>query len=196
MAQWKFARHRDRCNACESAFEEGARHVSSLSLAGEDLAREDLCLACWESRERSREIFFWYTRRTGAGRGLRLDLPMLEQLFHRLEGRAEETMIELRYVLGLLLMRKKRLKLVRIVRDPAALETMIVRRPRRDESIRVVVRDLAPERIEELRHELAEIFDGAEAGPLGTPADGSAGESGGGSVEPAGEVPPALEALA
>lgn len=162
MAEWKFAGRRDRCNACESTFEEGTRHVSTLSLAGEDLSREDLCLACFETREKTSEIFFWYTRMSAGRRGLRLDLPMLEELFHRLEGRTEEGMIELRYVLCLLLMRKKRLKLVRITRDPA--ETMQVRRPRRDELLPVIVRDLTAERIEELRGELAEIFDGAEAG--------------------------------
>ena len=161
MAEWKFARRRDRCTACETAFEEGTRHVSTLSLSGEDLAREDLCVACFASRARPQELFFWYTRTTADRRGLKLDLPMLEQLFHRLEGRAEERMVELRYVLCLLLMRKKRLKLVRITRDPA--ETMVVRRPRRDESLAVLVRDLSAERIEELRAELAEIFDGAEA---------------------------------
>jgi hypothetical protein len=164
MPEWKFARRRDRCNACEVVFEEGARHVSTLSLAGEDLSREDFCLACWEGKPRTEETFFWYTRTCGDRRGLRLDLPMLEQLFHRLDGRAEPGMADLRYVLCLLLMRKKRLKLVRITRDPA--EMMLVRRPRRDESLKVLVRELAAERIEELRRELAEIFDGAETVPF------------------------------
>lgn len=183
MPEWKFARRRDRCNACESVFEEGTRHVSALSLAGEELSRADLCHACWEASARPGEIFFWYTRMCGDRRGLRLDLPMLEQLFHRLEGRAEEGMVELRYVLCLLLMRKKRLKLVRITRDPA--ETMVVRRPRRDESLPVLVRDLTVERIEELRRELAEIFDGAEAVPFGT--GGGLGDSEGAPEE----LPPA-----
>ncbi|MFN0007375.1 MAG: hypothetical protein ACKVXR_05655 [Planctomycetota bacterium] len=170
MAEWKFARRRDRCNTCGSPFEEGTRHVSALSLASEELSREDLCLACWEKSARAGEIFFWYTRMCAERRGLRLDLPMLEALFHRLEGRTEEGMIELRYVLCLLLMRKKRLKLVRITRDPA--ETMSVRRPRRDELLPVLVRDLTAERIEELRGELAEIFDGAEAAPAGSEGGG------------------------
>jgi hypothetical protein len=170
MPDWKFAKRRDRCNACESVFEEGARHVSVLSLAGEELSRADLCLACFEASERRGEIFFWYTRMRADRRSLRLDMPMLEELFHRLEGRTEERMIELRYVLCLLLMRKKRLKLVRITRDPA--ETMSVRRPRRDELLPVLVRDLTAERIEELRLELAEIFDGAEAPPVGREGEG------------------------
>ena len=174
MAEWKFARRRDRCNACESPFEEGARHVSALSFAGEELSRADLCLGCFEASEHGGEIFFWYTKMCADRRGLRLDLPMLEELFHRLVGRTEEGMIELRYVLCLLLMRKKRLKLVRITRDPA--ETMLVRRPRRDESLPVLVRDLTAERIEQLRGELAEIFEGAEPAQTGPEGEGLAEE--------------------
>lgn len=188
MPEWKFARRRDRCNACESLFVEDARHVSTLSLAGDDLSRSDLCLACFETSARTGEIFFWYTRMCSDRRGLRLDLPMLEQLFHRLDGRAEEGMVELRYVLCLLLMRKKRLKLTRITRDP--VETMIVRRPRREEALAVVVRDLSVERIEELRSELAEIFDGAESTSFEA---GGRPEGAEGSAE---ELPPAIGARA
>ena len=188
MSEWKFARRRDRCNACESAFEEGTRHVSALSLAGEDLSREDLCLSCWTANARGSEIFFWFTRMRGDRRSLRLDLPMLEQLFLRLEGRGEKKMIELRYVLCLLLMRKKRLKLVRVVREP--VETMILRRPRRDESLKVMVCNLGVERIEDLRRELAEIFEGAEATAF---ADGEGRQESEGAQE---ELPPHMEAIA
>jgi hypothetical protein len=192
MAEWKFARRRDRCSVCENVLEEDARHVSSLSVRGEDLAREDVCLPCWERRGPGDEIFFWYTRRRRGRGGLRLDLATLEQLFLRLEGHEGGKMLELRYVLCLLLMRKKRLKLARIVRDPH--ETLIVRRPRREESLRVAVCDFGPERMDELRRELTQIFDGAE----GVPPDGekdSASEGdptgSGGSAE---EVPPVVEA--
>lgn len=178
MVEWKFARRQDRCSACGKDLEEGERHVSALSISGEDLARADVCLACWEGRGLRGELFFWYTRSRSGRRGLQLDLPMLEQLFQGLEGREEEALVELRYVLCLLLMRKRRLKLVRVSREPAG-ELLLVRRPRRDESIRVLVRELTPERMEETRRKLSEIFDGAEA-------PGAAAGSG----EPAEETPP------
>jgi hypothetical protein len=194
MADWKFSRRRDRCSACEAVFDEDGRHVSTLLLRAEELTREDLCLACWERSARGDEIFFWYTRQCSERRGLHLDLPTLEQLFLRLEGREATRMLEMRYILALLLMRKKRLKLVRIERQPR--ETLVVRRPRREEVLSVVVFDFSPERMEELRRELVEIFDGAEglpdperansgheeAGP--SPDDQEAGE----------ERPPALTA--
>jgi len=170
MAEWKIARRRDRCGGCESVLAEGERHVSLLSLRGEELSREDLCLACWEGRGAGGEIFFWFTRRRSDRRGLRLDLPTLEQLFLRLDGREGERLLELRYLLCLILMRKKRLKLTRVVRDPR--ETLLVRRPRRDEGLRVPVCEFSPERMEELRRELLEVFDGAESSPAGEASEG------------------------
>jgi hypothetical protein len=178
MVDWKFARRRDRCTACDAPFQDGARHVSALSVSAEELTREDVCLPCWERRAAGTELFFWYTRRTSDRGGLRLDLATLEQIFLRLEGRDETKMIELRYVLCLLLMRKKRLKLVKLIREPR--EVLVLRRPRREESLPVVVCDFGPERVEELRCELSAIFDGAESLPAMEDPSG---------VE---EVPPAL----
>jgi hypothetical protein len=169
MAEWKIARRRDRCSRCEAAFGEDAKHVSTLRFQGDALVREDLCPACFDGREPGQDIFFWYTRERNERRGLALDLPTLEQLFLRLEGNAEPRIEELRYVIALLLMRKRRLKLVRVVRDPR--ETMLLRRPRRDEGWRVPVCDFDPARIDALKSDLMAIFDG-------TPEDvGTGGEA-------------------
>ncbi len=183
MVDWKIARRRDRCSRCESTFPEDAKHVSTLRFQGETLAREDLCAACFEGRDPGLEIFFWYTRERGERRGLALDLPTLEQLFLRLEGNAEPRIEELRYVIALLLMRKRRLKLVRVVRDPR--ETMLLRRPRRDETWRVPVCDFDPARMDALKSDLIAIFDGvpeggaadAEAAPPAATTAGSTGRS-------------------
>lgn len=70
---------------------------------------------------------------------------------------------ELCYLLGLLLLRKRRLKLDRIA--PAtgeARERLVVHRPRRPQSYEIAVYDLTPERQGELRDELKRIFEGAE----------------------------------
>ena len=159
MVDWKIARRRDRCSRCETAFEEGTRHVSTIAFQGDSVAREDLCSSCWEAREAGLDIFHWYTRQRRDRRSLALDLPTLEQLFLRLEGSEEPRVLELRYVIALILMRKRRLKLVRVVREPR--ETLVLRRPRRDETLRVAVCDFDPARMDALRTDLVRIFDGA-----------------------------------
>jgi hypothetical protein len=161
MAEWKITTRTPECSACGRTFPEGERHVSALSLQGEELQRIDACEACFRPEPGREDLFFWFTRTRAGRRGLEFDLPTLEQLFLRLEGRSEKRIREVRYVLCLILMRKRRLKLQRVERGPEG-EAMLVRRPRRDEAWRVFVFDFGPERLEELRHELLQVFEGAD----------------------------------
>jgi hypothetical protein len=164
MTEWKLRTRQSTCSACESAFVAGVQHVSVLSIRDEDFAREDTCVACFEKRDPSRDVFYWFTRHATDRRAVQLDLGTLEQLFVQLESRSERKLCEVRYLLCLLLMRKRRVKLDRIVRGGEAGEVMIVRRPRRQESLQVRVFDFDAERLAELRTELRQIFDGTEFG--------------------------------
>ena len=162
MAEWKITTRTPACSGCGRTFPEGERHVSALSLQGEELRRVDSCEACFRPEPGREDLFFWFTRtRAGRRRGLDFDLPTLEQLFLRLEGRSEKRIRELRYVLCLILMRKRRLKLQSVERGEEG-EALVVRRPRRDEGWRVFVFDFSTERLEELRGELLRVFEGAD----------------------------------
>ncbi len=178
MLDWKFRRRQGTCGTCEKAFDEGERHASLLEIVGEELHRDDACLACWQGRTGREDLFFWFTRHRAGKRGFQLDMGTLEQLFLRLEGRAEVRLRELRYLLALLLLRKRRLKIDRILRA-ADGEAMLVHRPRRKESLRVHVFDFPPERMEVLRKDLMQLLEGAEPaggegsgdGPAEAPAE-------------------------
>jgi len=162
MAEWKFTTRTPACSGCGRTFPEGERHVSALSLQGEELRRIDSCETCFRPEPGREDLFFWFTRtRAGRRRGLDFDLPTLEQLFLRLEGRSEKRIRELRYVLCLILMRKRRLKLQSVERGQEG-EALVVRRPRRDEGWRVYVFDFSADRLEELRGELLRVFEGAD----------------------------------
>jgi len=172
---WKIQGRTPGCARCERPFEDGEAHFSLLLVGEESFGREDRCVACFEAGEAPAEdAVFWRTRRrVQAKRGLAVDFESVEHLFLALEGRTEPRLAELRYLLSLLLMRKKRVKLVRVRRD-ADGEWMIVRRPRRDESLRVKVFELTAERAGELRAELERIFEGAGAEDLVLPAEDGA----------------------
>lgn len=159
--EWKFRRRDGRCGGCAGEFPESARHASVLAVVGDEVRREDLCVSCWERRAHDADLFYWFTRRSKAKSGLVLDLVTLEQLFLQLEGRGERAVRELRYLVALLLMRKRRLKLDRVTRGPDG-EAMVCRRPRRKESFEVFVFDFTAERMNELRQKLVGLFDGAE----------------------------------
>ena len=199
MSEWKITRRRGLCSACERPFEDGERHMSTLRISPEGFERAELCGAWWSRRPQDatseacrtacearvaggagagvEDLFWWFSRHSVAPRRtLKLDLESLERLFVELEGRAELRLRELRYVLCLLLMRKRRLKVDRIERGPEG-ESFLVHRPRHEETFRVFVYDFSPERMDEIRAELQTIFDGAE--PLeGAPGEGEAEASG------------------
>ena len=188
MADWKIHRKDESCTRCERTFEEGEALFSVLRISGEGLSRDDLCRTCFPAGEdegTGEDLIWWRTRRRPqARRGLAVDFEAVEGLFLALGGREEEQLRELRYLLALLLMRKRRLKLIRVKRR-ADGELMIVRRPRRKEELEVFVFDLTPERAEELRGQLEGLFEGA--GIEDVLAQGS--PSGGGVPEDAAEAP-------
>lgn len=162
--EWKLKRREAQCARCERVFEEGEPFFSVLVVEEDMLGRVDHCPACFAERPESPgELVWWRTRRQAAPkRGLAVDFESVEALFLALIGREEERLRELCYLLSLLLMRKRRVKLVR-VRRSAEGETMVLRRPRREEELEVSVFDLTPERMEVLRRELERIVEGAGA---------------------------------
>jgi len=181
VSNWKINRRDEGCAACERPFVDGEQHFSILLLNEEALGRADRCVACFEAADDlTEDDVFWRTRRrVKAKRGLAVDFESVERLFHALDGRSEERLQELRFLLSLLLMRKKRLKLVRVKRS-AEGEWMLLRRPRRTEALGVKVFDLTPARAEELRAELERIIEGAGSEDLLAPpeiAEARAGEA-------------------
>ncbi len=225
MVDWKISGRRGVCSACERPFEDGEAVISSLRVTAEGLERVDVCRALWEGHpEHARgeacraacaartqgegqtqevgegALFWWAARhRLAKRRTIQLDLESLERLFDELEGHAELAVRELRYVLCLLLMRKRRLKVVKVERD-AEGEFFVVKKPKREERYRVFAYDLGPDRLEEVRRRLQALFDGdpvggglapeeapeeapAEGDEEVEPADGSSGAPVGGTVE-------------
>ncbi len=164
MADWKIDRRASACRRCEHTFAEGERFASCLSILAEELVREDLCPPCWQASipGAEGELFWWFTRYEADRRkSVQLDLESLERLFLVLEGRPEQAVRELRFLLCLVLLRKKRLKVERIERGSEG-ESFVVKRPRRDERHQVYVFDFDAARMQELRTKLQAIFDGAD----------------------------------
>lgn len=170
---WSISRRTGTCAASGRAFEDGERHVSLLRVAEGVLERVDLSMEAWrEEQERiaaeggDEPLLFWTTRHAAEARKtVQLDLDSLDRLFLQLEGRPEREVRELRYVLCLLLMRKRRVKVERVVRKDGE-ESFLVKRPRDDQRYTVYVYDFEPEQLDALRAQLQAVFDGAE-GPHG-----------------------------
>lgn len=122
-----------------------------------------------------RNTLLWWraTRRIVETKRMQVDMEGLERVFLLLEGREEEHLEELRYLLCLLLVRKRRLMLGRALVQ-GEREYLVVRRPRRQEELKVRVFDFQPERMEELRDDLERLFEG-EGLSEGSDEDGGGG---------------------
>lgn len=130
-------------------------------------------------------LYWWSTRQRGTpARRVQLDMDLVERLFLDLEGRAEEKLRELRYLLCLLLMRKRRLKLDAVRRGEGG-EALLVHRPRRTERLVVHVHDFGAERMDELRARLEALLEGVEPEAALAPRDpGAVGAPGEGASQP------------
>ncbi len=203
MADWKFGRRQRLCSECERVFLDSEPHHSLLSLSGTEFGRVDLCASCFARRDVAADVVWWRTRYTEMERkGVQLDLDSIHALFGTLEGKPERGWRELRYLLCLILMRKRRLKVVGVKRIDGD-EVFVVRRPRSEEERIVHVFDFSSERRAVLREVLQAIFEGAdvqELDPDGAPpsspapsegaegegSEASESESGAADVDPVG----------
>lgn len=176
MSDWKLTRKGDACTRCERAYEDEEPYYSVLFVRGDELVRQDVCTGCFgppdaegapanpgtpDGEDPPENLIFWRGRHRIGKKAVAVDFEVVEGLFLALEGREETRLRELRYLLALLLMRKKRLKLVRTAKKKDG-EAMLMRRPRRKEELLVYVFDLQGERAETLRAELRRIFEGAD----------------------------------
>lgn len=116
---WEIANLSRVCTACEHAFAEEEDLFSAIRDEKTTFVRFDFCRACWDQQDR--DVFFshWQTRcpKRDVTPKRFVDDDVILNFFYRLEGETEDLKIHFRYVLGLLLLRKKLLKFKNMRRD-------------------------------------------------------------------------------
>jgi hypothetical protein len=100
------------CRLCQRAFGPGEEFVATVRETEEDLLREDFCRACWDTHEsrQDRELFGLWRSRTAEPRQSKrtfVDDDLLIDFFKRLTDAREGVKLRFRFVLALVLMRKK-----------------------------------------------------------------------------------------
>jgi len=192
MSNWQIGRRVATCSACEKEFQDGDALYSLLRVGENGLERADLCLVCHGEVALREPLFWWRTHHhVEQRRGLQLDLGAIEALFVALDpygktesdadatsgvvpgGSGAERLLELRYLLCLILLRKRRFKVTKVARSYRGVdgEFFLVKRPRRDEQLAVAVFDFDGDKIAALREDLQRIFEGADPSELA--ADGT-----------------------
>lgn len=109
--EWNMPRHGHTCTTCGRTFEPGDAFQAYIYAAGEGFERRDVCLTCTPSGADA-PLGFWKTRRPipTQRKHFAFDREAIFTFFTRLDEGGPPGRVQFRFVLALLLWRKKALK--------------------------------------------------------------------------------------
>jgi len=162
---YNIAKATGRCAACGKQMAAGEEFVATIVEAGEEFVREDFCNGCWDGggREQPRRLFgVWHARvpESKEKKHLFVDDELLIDFFRRLDGADEPVKVQFRFVLALILMRKKLLVYERSRRSGDGRDVWTMRFKGSDETCQVVDPHLDDEKIAAVSRQLGEILEG------------------------------------
>jgi len=169
---WKTGHRGQGCGACAGEFVPGALVVSALfepAPAGgaepdfEDappFSRTDFCGDCFDGEADTGAPFSWWRFVVPAPEEKKatFDLGVAREFLQRLLGQDDPERASLRYLLTLLLMRKRVVKVTEQFSDERG-DVMSIRFPPADTLHEVVCCELGEDETESLREQLGELFD-------------------------------------
>ena len=163
MQDWQIAKATGRCAACGRSLAEGEPFYAILiDLAGR-LERRDYCEDCWTGPD-PQAYCFWKSRvpekqQKDRTRPAWVDDDLLLSLFEQLDEETSPRRVQLRFILALMLMRKRRLKYQRSIYEDGQ-EIWLMQRAGEATVHRVVNPQLDESQIDELTEQLGAILSG------------------------------------
>jgi len=166
---YDIAKPRGLCAACGRQMASGEEFVAILvenaPATENEFLREDYCTACWKARaaDQAPPAFCLWQSRVPAPqekKKLFVDDELLINFFQRLEGEEEAARISFRFVLALVLMRKKLLVYEGMKKLPAGGEVWKMRLKGTDEMHEVIDPKMDDEKIAQVSEQLGQILEG------------------------------------
>jgi hypothetical protein len=172
---YDIAKTQGQCSACEKELLPDEEYVATLVEAAPDAEEEfercDYCTACWQARGEGDEnaeaeadgtYCVWQSRlpQPQEKKKLFIDDELLINFFQRLEGDDEPGRINFRFVLALILMRKRLLIYDRMTRNDDGTETWAMRLKGADEAHEVLNPQMDEEKITAVSEQLGQILEG------------------------------------
>ena len=162
--EYQVSRTERRCIRCEKDLAVGDELVSDLheGLDAEGrpaFIREDFCVGCW-SGPREDSVGTWRSRVASpdAPKKRFVDDDVLRNFFERLEGAEDEMKMNFRYILALVLMRKRILKF-QTTREEGGASLLVLRFAGTDDTTEVIDPGLDESKIAEVSQEVGEILN-------------------------------------
>jgi hypothetical protein len=157
---YEVARPRGQCVVCQTQIEPGAPLMAALKETAVGFERLDVCLNDWPAFDKTDLVGFWKTLmpRSEQKKKLFVDDEVLCQLFERLADTTEPAKLNFRFVLGLILMRK-RLIVYENSRNEDGKETWQVRFKGKDQNMDLLNPRLDESQIQDVSNQLGEILN-------------------------------------
>ena len=160
MADWEIQKTLGRCWETDTVFEPGTEYYAALVDTDEGLQRRDYSIEYWQ--EHKPEVFcFWKTKMVAEEdkkkKTLFVDDDMLMTFFERLAGETDPEKINFRFVLMLVLMRKRILKYKSSTVEDGR-ERWLLRVTGQDREVEVLDPKLTEDKIEQLTAQIGVIL--------------------------------------
>ena len=158
MDEWEINKPLGQCCGTGERIEPGQEYYAALVESEEGLQRRDFCTEYWQS-EQPNVFCYWKSKlpRPDEKKRIFVDDEMLMAFFERLAEETQQEKINFRFVLTLILMRKKRLKY-----DSSEIEdgkeVWRLRRVGETEFVEVINPHLDEEQIGQLASQLSQIL--------------------------------------
>jgi hypothetical protein len=157
---WRFGRRSGGCTGCGAAFQPGKDAVSAIYAAEATFERRDWCGACFQDPARRGTPFSWWSAVVPEPEKKKavFDLGVAKEFLQRLLREDDPARRSLRYLLTLLLLRKRAVVLVgQEPRD--GVDVLAVRVPPDEETVHEIpCVELDEAETERLRDELGRLF--------------------------------------
>ena len=148
------------CAVCGGVIAPDEKFMACLRETSIGFERADCMTACWDKLDRATVIAFWKTTmpRPEARRKVFVDDEVLAALFERLAEVTEPSKLNFRFVLGLILMRK-RLLVYEGSRKDGDREIWSMRPKGREEKLDLLNPQLTEEQVMDVSRQLGEILN-------------------------------------
>ena len=158
MTEYQIQPNTRMCAVTGRPLEIGERFYTALVEEGDHFVRKDYCHDAWHGPPP--EAFSFWTGRVPAAddsRKPRFDDDLLEECFHRLDGQTDQSRVNFRYVVALLLLRRKRLKFDQTISENG-VEKICVHSDRTGEKYQVTNPCLSEEEMAQVQEEVFQVL--------------------------------------
>jgi hypothetical protein len=155
---WKISSNRGVCTGCQKDFNEEEPYISNIVDSEEFLERRDYCIPCWEGIDTADSFYFWKSVfRPRRKKSLFVDDDTLMNFFTRLAEEDSDLKKNFRYLLSLILMRKKLLNFTDVFKEGE--NEYLVLKGREDREYRVLNPRLDESEIEEVKIQMMSVLN-------------------------------------